>query len=77
MKKTLTIAILGTIAATSVYADDLNSKIVSESITKYSNDAEKATNTDINSPIYAVKSISDIGRYSSKWCKISKRLGIN
>ena len=74
MKKTLTIALLGTIAATSVYADDLNSKIVSESITKYSNDAEKAANTDINSLICAVKSISDIGDIQTNGARLAKGL---
>ncbi|WP_425536903.1 hypothetical protein [Francisella-like endosymbiont] len=74
MKKILTIALLGTIAATSVYADDLNAKIVSESITKYSNDAEKAANTDINSPICAVKSISDIGDIQANGARLAKGL---
>ncbi|APA83431.1 hypothetical protein [Francisella tularensis] len=58
MKKTLTIALLGTIATTSVYADDLNAKIVNESVTKYSNNVETDADTNTNSPIYAFKSIA-------------------
>ncbi|APD50282.1 hypothetical protein [Francisella hispaniensis] len=58
MKKTLTIALLGTIATTSVYADDLNAKIINESVTKYSNNVETAADTNTNSPIYAFKSIA-------------------
>ncbi|AEE26632.1 hypothetical protein [Francisella hispaniensis] len=58
MKKILTIALLGTIATTSVYADDLNAKIVNESVTKYSNSVETAADTNTNSPIYAFKSIA-------------------
>lgn len=62
MKKTLTIALLGTIATTSVYADDLNAKIVNESVTKYSNNVETDADTNTNSPIYAFK-------MHSSWCK--------
>ena len=74
MKKTLTIALLGTIAATSVYADDLNAKIISESVTKYSNDAETAANTDINSPFNAIKSIADIGNIQINGARLAKGL---
>ncbi|QEN22190.1 hypothetical protein FNO44_1319 [Francisella orientalis] len=58
MKKTITIALLGSIAATSVYADDLNANIVNNSIIDYSNKVETAADTDPNSPIYTVKSIA-------------------
>ncbi|ALB01878.1 membrane protein [Francisella persica ATCC VR-331] len=74
MKKTLTIALLGTIAATSAYANNLNAKIVSESVTKYSNNAETAANTNVDSTIHAVKSIADIGDIQANGAKLAKGL---
>ncbi|MBK2106139.1 hypothetical protein [Francisella philomiragia] len=58
MKKTITIVLLGSIAATSVYADDLNANVVNNSIINYSNKVEAAADTDPNSAIYAVKSMA-------------------
>ncbi|WP_395167579.1 hypothetical protein [Francisella salimarina] len=70
MKKTITLALLGSIAAASAYADDLNANIVNNSIIDYSNKVETAADTDPNSPIYAVKSIAadagDIQTYGEK-----------
>ena len=74
MKKTLTIALLGTIAATSVYADDLSAKVVNESVTKYSNDAETAANTDVNSSFNAIKSIADISNIQANGARLAKGL---
>ncbi|AEE26633.1 hypothetical protein [Francisella hispaniensis] len=59
MKQALTITLLATIMATTVYADDLNAKII-ESITKYSNEAETAAQTDNNSAIYTIKNITSL-----------------
>ncbi len=58
LKKTITIALLGSIAATSVYADDLNANVVNNSIVNYSKKVEAAADTDPNSAIYAVKSMA-------------------
>ena len=77
MKKTkLTIALLGSIVATtSVYADDLNADIVHQAITTYSNDVEVAADTDVNSPIFAVKSIAaDAGNIQANGAKLAKGL---
>ena len=75
MKKTLTVALLGSIATTSVYADDLNSNIVKDSLTTYSTNVETAANTDTSSPIYAVKSIAeDAGNIQANGAKLAKGL---
>ncbi|GMN90203.1 coiled-coil domain-containing protein [Francisella sciaenopsi] len=75
MKKTITIALLGSIAATSVYADDLNANIVNNSIIDYSNKVETAADTDPNSPIYAVKSIAaDAANIQANGEKIARGL---
>ncbi|MEY8702180.1 hypothetical protein AB4F11_03980, partial [Francisella philomiragia] len=75
MKKTITLALLGSIAATSVYADDLNANIVNNSIVDYSNKVEAAADTDPNSPIYAVKSMAaDAADIQANGARIAKGL---